>query len=168
MIIKILLNISFLLYTQENIIKFILFFNPKMYCFLHTKKHSHFYPPHEPQHPQKSNPNYSQSCQKPRTSIHHAYVRSHTQSSCGSYMLAIGSWRYLGAARRRPSLQQQALAYNPKHHTRHHTSSAHLRVLRALFVPSLRTSSHHTSTASEPKSNPNYSESCQKPRTLSY
>ena len=29
-------------------------------------------------------------------------------------MLAIGSPRYLGAARRRPSLQRQALAYNPE------------------------------------------------------
>ena len=76
--------------------------------------------------------------------VHHTYVRSHTQLSCGPYMLAIGSWSYLGAARRRPSLQQQALAYHPEppHKPQHELSA--LRVLCALCVPFLRTFSYHT------------------------
>ena len=72
--------------------------------------------------------------------VHHTYVRSHTQLSCGPYMLAIGSWRCSNESN---NSQQQALAYHPEppHKPQHELSA--LRVLCALCVPFLRTFSHH-------------------------
>ena len=71
--------------------------------------------------------------------VHHTYVRSHTQLSCGPYMLAIGSWRCSNESN---NSQQQALAYHPEppHKPQHELSA--LRVLCALCVPFLRTFSH--------------------------
>ena len=62
--------------------------------------------------------------------VHHAYVRSHTQLSCGPYTLAIGSWHCSNKSNTR---QQQALAYHPEPpHKPSHELSAPPRPLRSL------------------------------------
>ena len=76
-----------------------------------------------------------------RTFTHHAYIRSHTQLSCGRTRLRLA----VGIAPTRAKLaNNKRWRITQNHHTSHHTSSAHLSVLCALCVPSLRTFSHHT------------------------
>ena len=72
--------------------------------------------------------------------IHQFIVRSHTQLSCGRTRQRLA----VGVAPTRATLaNNKRWRITQNHHASHHASPAHLRVLCALCVPSLRTFSHH-------------------------